>query len=153
MNVEAYIHALLCNYLRTNYPDAIFTSDLSGVRLPMGLAKKVKPLKSSRGIPDLIVLYPVGNYHGLLMELKTEDAKVLKADGTLYADDHLAEQLKVITQLRTYGYAAFFVRGFAAGRQCIQDYMTGRWGSASIAPLEYVPPSTADLRHTKRTHP
>ena len=123
MNEEAYIHALTCNYLRTNYPDVIFTSDLSGVRLPMALAKKVKPLKSSRGIPDLIIFYPAGGYHGLLIELKAPEAKLLKRDGALRKNTHLEEQLQVIHQLRALGYAAFFCRGFAAARGCIEFYM------------------------------
>ena len=123
MNQEAYIHALVCNYLRVNYPDVIFTSDLSGVRLPMSLAKKVKPLKSSRGIPDLIIFYPAGGYHGLLIELKTPDAKVLKRDGTILANPHTKEQFDVIMKLRAQGYAAFFVRGFPAARKCIEYYM------------------------------
>lgn len=125
MKHEAYIQALLCNYLRTNYPDVVFTSDLSGVRLPVGLAKQVKPLKSSRGIPDLIVLYPAGKYHGLALELKAEDAKVFNKQGKLYADAHHAEQFEVIHKLRTVGYAAFFVLGYHAARSCVEDYMRG----------------------------
>jgi hypothetical protein len=123
MNQEAYIHALLCNYIRTNYPDAIFTTDLSGVRLPMGLAKKCKPLKSGRGIPDLLILCPLNGWHGLLIEVKTADAdQALLKNGQPRADAHLNEQLHTIQQLRTLDYFACFVHGFAAGRRAIEDY-------------------------------
>lgn len=143
---ESFIHALICNYLRTNYPDVIFTSDLSGVRLGMNLAKKVKPLKSGRGIPDLIIFQPAGAYHGLLIEIKTEQAKVLKRDGTLRKDDHLAEQMQTITRLRNLGYAAFFVRGFEAGRTLIESYM-------KLGPLEHLidsqPIEWVKIKHTQ----
>jgi len=124
MQMESYIHALLCNYLRNNYPDVIFTSDLSGVRLPMGLAKKVKNLKSSRGIPDLIVFKPMNGYHGLLIEIKSADVQLYRKDGKgMLADLHRKEQTAIILQLRALGYAAFFVCGFVAGRSCIENYM------------------------------
>jgi hypothetical protein len=122
MKEEAYTHASLCNYLRTNYPDVVFTSDLSGVRLPIGLARAVKPLKSSRGIPDIIVLHPAGCYHGLLIELKALDVKLYRKDGKLISDEHIAEQAATIQKLRDVGYAAFFVCGFHAGRKLIDEF-------------------------------
>jgi hypothetical protein len=138
MNQEAFIHTLLCNFIRSNYPDVIFTSDLSGVRLPMGVAKKVKPLKSSRGIPDLLIFKPMNGYHGLLLELKTEDAKLFRKDGRgLLVDEHHAEQMQILLRLRLLGYAAFFARGIVNAKDCIQQYMA----------LEGAPPRTA-LRST-----
>jgi hypothetical protein len=123
MKEEAYTHASLCNYLRTNYPDVVFTSDLSGVRLPIGLARAVKPLKSSRGIPDLIIFRAAGAYHGLLIEIKALGVKLYTKNGELYADDHLAEQADTIRNLRAAGYAAFFVCGMAAGRKLIDEFV------------------------------
>jgi hypothetical protein len=115
---------MLCNYLRNNYPNVIFTSDLSGVRLPMGLARKVKNLKSTRGIPDLIVFQPMNGFHGLLLEIKAPDVQLYRKDGTgMLRDPHREEQTAVILQLRALGYAAYFVRGFPAGRSCIENYM------------------------------
>jgi hypothetical protein len=137
MKHEDYVQALLCNYLRTNYPEAIFTSDLSGVRLPIGLAKKVKPLKSSRGIPDLIILKPQAGYYGLMLECKATTETVLRKDGGQRADQHLKEQIEIIMRLRQLGYAAFFVNGFAAGRECLTNYMNGTL-PVSAPPLEYV---------------
>jgi hypothetical protein len=124
MKEEAYTHASLCNYITVNYPQAIFTSDLSGVRLPIGLARAVKPLKSSRGIPDIIILHPAGCYHGLLIELKALDVRLYRKDGKLVADEHLAEQAATITRLRSVGYAAFFVCGFHAGRRLVDEFFT-----------------------------
>jgi len=122
MKEEAYSHAALCNYIRANHPDVIFTSDLSGVRLPIGLARAVKPLKSSRGIPDIIILHPAGCYHGLLIELKALDVRLYRKDGQLVSDEHLAEQAATIGRLRSVGYAAYFVCGFHAGRRLVDEF-------------------------------
>lgn len=123
MTKEDYVHAALCNFIKTNYPDVIFTSDLSGIRLPMKLARKVKPLKSSRGIPDLIIFWPANGFHGLLLEIKATDESVLRKDGLPRAYVHLLEQIQVIRRLRQLHYAAFFVNGIAAGKKCIENYM------------------------------
>jgi hypothetical protein len=134
MNREAYIHALLCNYLRTNYPDVVFTTDLSGVRLTMKLAKQCKPLRSSRGIPDLLVLHPAHNYHGLCIEIKDDAAKSLRCkNGAPRQDAHLLEQTQVIERLRKVGYFACFARGFAGGRKAIEAYFGG-----GVYQFEYV---------------
>ena len=147
MNQEEIIQLQLCAYIRAHYPEVIFTSDLSGVRLPIGLAKKIKMLRGQRGIPDLIVFYPAGGYYGLLIELKSTDAKVFRRDGTLVANDHYREQLNIIIQLRELGYAAYFVRGLMTGKKCIENYMklgltTGEQDQRSLldqdeCPIEY----------------
>lgn len=124
MKEEEAIQRQLCVFIRARYPDVIFTSDLSGVRLPIGLANKVKSLKSQRGIPDLIIFYPAGGYHGLLIEIKTEDAKIFRRDGQVSSNQHYREQLEVIMTLRELGYAAYFVRGLSSGRKCIENYMS-----------------------------
>ena len=48
----------LCKYLRDNYPNVIFNSDHSGIRVGQGLANKVKLLRSENGIPDLNIDEP-----------------------------------------------------------------------------------------------
>jgi hypothetical protein len=136
MKRESYIQALLCNYIRANYPDAIFLSDLSGIRLPIGLAKMAKPLKSSRGIPDLIILKPQAGYYGLMLECKATTETVLRKDGGQRADQHLKEQIEIIMRLRQLGYAAFFVNGFEAGRECLTNYMNGSLPTGT-QPVEY----------------
>jgi len=123
MKEEEAIQKQLCAFIRARYPDVIFTSDLSGVRVPIGLAQKMKMLKSQRGIPDLIIFYPAGGYHGLLIEIKTIEAQIFRQNGVIRSKPHLNEQLAAINQLRDLGYAAYFVRGFFTGRKCIENYM------------------------------
>ena len=125
MKEEQYIQTAICNYIRANYPEVIFTSDLSGIRLPMHLAKMVKPLKSSRGMPDLLILQPSSkyNYSALFIELKAPGAKITKKDGQLKSDPHLNEQRAIIDRLNQLGYSAHFAVGFEQARSIIDDYL------------------------------
>jgi hypothetical protein len=120
---ELQEHALLCEYLRYNYPVVIFFSDLSGVKLPIGLAKKIKGLKCSRGIPDLFIAYPSKGYYGLFIELKRTGTKLYKKNGDLFQNEHLATQAKVLEHLRTDGYRAEFCLGYQDAITLIDWYL------------------------------
>ena len=117
-------HKAVCDYIKLQYPKVIFTSDLSGVRLTQGLAKKCKPLKSSRGIPDIIIFEARGGYHGLLIEMKrTGQTIYLKGTTILKKDKHLAEQAALHRRLIKEGYYCDFAVGFDEGKSIIDFYM------------------------------
>jgi hypothetical protein len=130
---EESIQIQVSNYIRTAYPNAIFTAESSGLRLPMGLAMKAKKQRSERALPDLILLEPRGKYHGLCVELKK--VSPFKRDGTLKRQmqkrpngerfDHLAEQKAVLERLMEKGYWAQFATGFDEARRLIDAYMRG----------------------------
>lgn len=117
---EASIHLQVCQYLRTQYPNVIFTSESSGIRLTMGQAVKAKKLRSGNKLPDLWILEQRGGYGGLFLELKKEP--IYKRDGT-YKTPHIAEQAQVITQLQYKGYSATFAIGFEEAKKEIDMYM------------------------------
>ena len=110
---EAIIHKQICNYIRMQYPDVIFTSEPSGMRLPIGQAKKLKDLRSGNKLPDLWILEPRGTWHGLLIELKAKDAKKTKRS---------KEQALMLRRLIGKGYYAQFAWGFDAAKQLIDEY-------------------------------
>jgi len=57
MNIsEEKLHSQICEYLRIQYPKILFKSDMSGIRLTIGQAKKVKKLRSSNAFPDIEIL-------------------------------------------------------------------------------------------------
>ena len=117
-------HKAVCDYIKLQYPKVIFTSDLSGVWLPKGLAKKCKPLKSSRGIPDIIIFEARGGYHGLLIEMKrTGQGIYLKGTGKLKKNKHLQEQAILHWRLKKEGYYCDFAVGFDAAIEIIDWYM------------------------------
>ena len=119
---EYYEHSQVCQFLKLQYPDIIFTSDLSGVRLPVGLAVKVSRLKSDRGIPDLLIFEPRNGYHGLFIEMKRTGEKLLKKDGS-FKSDHLKEQCDLHIRLRSKGYYCEFAAGFDEAKKIIENYM------------------------------
>ena len=127
---EKELHKAVCNYIRLQYNGTLFNSDLAGsMKLTMGQAAQLKPLRSNRGFPDIAIYEPRqslknGSYHGLFIELKKEGERLYKKDGTP-ATDHIAEQLDCLLHLRKRGYAAAFAIGFMAAKQIIDSYMKG----------------------------
>lgn len=113
----------LCKYVKLQYPDVIFASDLSGVRLPMSLAVKVKDLKCDRGIPDLFIYEPKGYYKGLAIELKATGVRIIKKNGDFISDNHLMEQKRMLERLSEKGYLAVFCVGFEQAKIVIDSYL------------------------------
>ena len=121
MNEEA-THKLICQYLKARYPNVLFNTDLSGIKLTMGQAVKVKALRSCKGFPDIVIYEPRNGYHGLFIELKREGEKIYKKDGTPVSE-HVKEQLEVIEKLLWLGYQACICVGFEEAKNVINKYL------------------------------
>jgi hypothetical protein len=117
---EATIHRQLCQYIRIKYPTVIFTSEPSGLRLPIGQAKKLKELRSGTKLPDLWIIEPRGGYFGLFIEIKANF--FFKKNGQ-YKTKHIADQAVMLEKLRNKGYFANFATGFESCRNMIDNYM------------------------------
>jgi hypothetical protein len=122
MKKEAILHRQVCDYLRKQYPNVLFTSEASGLRLTMGQAVQMKRLRSCNGFPDLMIFEPRGKYHGLLIELKAEGTKLLNKND-YFATDHLAKQADVIWDLKSKLYYAEFAVGFDEAKRIIDAYL------------------------------
>ena len=120
---EENLSIQVCNYLKTDYPDVIFTAESSGIRVPIHVAAKMKKQRSDKGLPDLIILEPNQKYKGICLELKKEGVKIFKDDGSLYANEHHQEQHEILGRLRKKGYWAEFSCGFDATKKIIDWYM------------------------------
>lgn len=121
--LEKDIHIMVCNYIRTKYPNAIFRSDFaSGMRMSIGMAKRHKALQSSRAFPDIFIAEPRGQYYGMFIELKTEDNVVFKKDGTLRQNEHHKEQAVMLSKLYARGYKAVFGQGYQDTIKKIDQY-------------------------------
>jgi hypothetical protein len=123
---EESIQLAVCTYLKLQYPDVIFTCDLSsGMKLTIGQSVKSAKMRSSRGLPDIMILEPRGEgefrYCGLMIELKTE--KAANKNGTVKQTDHTREQQEVLTRLEKKGYMAKFAIGFEQAKSIIDFYM------------------------------
>ena len=118
---EAQLHKMVCDYIRTKYPNVIFNSDLSGIKLTIGQATKLKSLRSSRAFP-VAIYEPRGGCHGLFIELKAEGTKLLKRDGSM-ATEHIKEQDLMLRSLIKKGYLCYFAIGFDAAKYFIDNYL------------------------------
>lgn len=124
MKKEESLHIAVCRYLKTQYPNIIFNTDLSGIRLTQGQAGKVKRMRSSNAFPDIVIYEPHGDYAGLFIELKSRDAKLKRKDGFLCKDPHLEEQNKMLNGLEARGFLARFSKGFDQTIALIEWYLS-----------------------------
>ena len=83
-----------------------------GYRTPAEAAH-FKRLGVKAGVPDLLLPYPVGDHHGLWIELKSLSGKPSQA------------QREWILWLRDQGYCAYICRGAESAIRCIEMYLKG----------------------------
>lgn len=121
MRPEEQIQIQLCQYLKLQYSKVIFISEPSGIRVSMGLAKKLKAMRSSHSHADLYILEPRGGFYGLILELKAKG--IHKKNGELFADQHLRDQALTIKKLNKKGYKACFATSFNEAKKIIDEYM------------------------------
>ena len=110
---EAGVQKAVIDYLKYTYPGALYCASAGGVRTSMKQAIKMKATGYVKGVPDLQIFEPMGNYHGLLIEIKDIKGVVSK------------EQKEWISQLNKRGYYATYSRGFDATIKVIDDYFKG----------------------------
>jgi hypothetical protein len=120
---EKQIHQQICRYLDLQYPKVIYTSDSSGVRVSIGMAKALKSIRcKGYKIPDLIIMHPNKLYHGLIIEIKKDLSQIMTKSGTLKKDKHVHDQDKALSELQRLGYAAIFGCGFEHCKSVIDEY-------------------------------
>ena len=121
---ERTLHRAVCDYIRLQYPDVIFNTDLSGsTKLTVGQAVALKSLRSGRGFPDIVIYEPRAGYHGLFLELKQEGTKLCKKNG-MPTTPHIMEQFDMITNLQNRGYFAEFAVGLYEAKTIIDNYLS-----------------------------
>ena len=120
---EEQLSKSVSRYLKLQYPDVVFTCDSSGIRLTIGQATVLKAQRSTHKIPDMIILKPNAEYHGLILELKSDDSSPFLKDGSLSKGKHIQDQNQTLTELLSIGYYAVFAVGFDNAKKIIDDYM------------------------------
>lgn len=121
--MEKHTHEAVINYLKLQYPNALFHSDYgAGVKLTMNQAKAQKRIQNGMAWPDIFIAEPRGEFHGLFIELKAEGVKIYKKNGD-FANDHLIKQSECLIELRRRGYWAQFTVGFDEAKKIIDIYL------------------------------
>tara|TARA_R100000541_G_C1866368_1_gene80095 strand:- start:174 stop:572 length:399 start_codon:yes stop_codon:yes gene_type:complete len=123
-NFETKVQLDLSEYIKDKYPDIIFTSESSGIKLTMGQSMVAKRCRSSRGLPDMWVMQPKKGYNGCFLELKKEDVKIFKKDGFYISNDHIREQEEVQYRLRQKGYYCEFAVGLNEAKKILDWYLS-----------------------------
>lgn len=122
---EEKLQLAVCDYLRAQYPNVIFTCDLaSGLKLPIHLAARHKRMHSSRGLPDLFIAHPARTdlCSGLFLELKKAGTRL--QNGEIPSTKHHKEQSDILHRLHDKGFAAKFVCGFEEAKKAIDDHLS-----------------------------
>jgi len=126
MKHEENLQIAVCRYIAMQYPNVIFSCDLaSGMKLSIGMAKKAKKMRSSRGMPDMFIAEPRNGYSGLFLELKKEDTRMAKRNGE-WATPHITAQAEMLERLTSLGYKARFAIGFDGARRLIDNYLKAK---------------------------
>jgi hypothetical protein len=128
MNQEHNIHEGIAHFINIQHPGVLFNVDLSGMHHTKVQAKQSKALRKVRGFPDIQIYETDFNkqYHGLFIELKTDESKVLTKGGRLVSDIHIIEQFYNIKHLNSGGYMAVFGFSQADTIRIIEYYLSGR---------------------------
>lgn len=110
---QTHFHSWFCR----EYPDYVdnFNSSLTGVRLPIHVAKRAKDAGVRKGWPDIQIAIPNAFYHGLFIELKSIiDGK----KGTVKP-----EQKKVHASLMAKGYLVRVCYSSDEAQVALKEYL------------------------------
>ena len=122
MPTEKEIHVNICEYLRLQYPELLFTSDAGGLRISMGVIMEVKRKSCNYKIPDLLIFQRNSQYNGCFIEIKRSEGDLYLKSGKL-KNDHVKAQEECLIMLREQGYFAEFGVGYNDTIQKIERYL------------------------------
>jgi hypothetical protein len=107
---EHDLQVKIINHIRDVDPSIFFTATVGGVRLSINQAKRMKAAGYLRGIPDLLIFEPSGDYNGLAIELKAGKGKPS------------THQLKALKSLRARGWRAEVSTGWDDTVELLSEY-------------------------------
>jgi len=123
---EYNVHAACVQYLEMQYPEALFYSDLNGIKLPIGLAVKVKRIQHKKHKwLDLFLPEPRRDYNGLFVEIKETPEKLYTKNGEMRKSEHINAQVDTAAELERRGYLAVFAGGFDEFKRIVDWYFDG----------------------------
>lgn len=111
------------DWFHLQYPNDIINIGLGGIKLPIGLAAKIKRNGHIKSFPDIFIYKANSKYSGLAIEFKRSGEKVFKKDGEIRQVEHLQRQYNMLQRLREKGYYAVFSIGFEQTVKLIKQYM------------------------------
>jgi hypothetical protein len=120
---EYDLQKAVCNYLNAQYPDILYISTGTSLKLTMMQAVRNKAIqKNDFKCPDLLILEPKYPWLGLFIELKIEP--YLKQNGN-FKSEHIKAQNDTLFKLNNKMYYATFSVGFEQTKRIIDEYLKG----------------------------
>lgn len=136
---EKQVHAQIADYLKILHPDLIFRSDPAGLRLSFGMRKDLHRISNpEKGFPDILILEPIGEYHGLAVEVKKNRDAVYKKNGTFKKCEHLETQISTMERLDKKGYCTALCCGFEEAITFIESYLLGKINDLNCGEITHV---------------
>ena len=108
---ESHAQEQVVTALTRFYKDVLFTGGFAGERLGIGAACRRKRMGYRPGTPDIFILEARGQYHGLMIEMKSATG-TLSAEQKAFRDAALAR-----------GYLYVVCHSAAEGVQAVAHYM------------------------------
>lgn len=116
----------LVKIMRLRWPFLHWRIDFAaGLKLPPRIAGMQMKLQKGKSYPDIFFPHPIGRFHGLYIEFKTDRGEVYNQDGTMVANSHIREQWQELQRLSGMGYKAVFGFGVDHAERVVEDYLGG----------------------------
>lgn len=117
---ETVEQGYLIQWVKANYPNALFTVDLGGLNLTK-TQRIIHLQRAKRGHPDMMFQeWYKDTFCGLAIEFKRTGVNVPRM---VLTDEHLKEQLTYLIDLRERQWLAVFVAGIDNAKRVISAYM------------------------------
>ena len=115
-DLEGQEQEQLFSWLRVQHPEAyrLTFHPPNGGKRNIQTANKLKRQGVKAGVPDIFVMMPKGDYHGLMIEFKASPPCKTAVS---------ANQKEWIGRLQDQGYLATVCRGIEAAQNEINNYM------------------------------
>lgn len=117
----------LFTWLNLQHPDLLACSQVAGANLSKAGAGRAKAGGYKKGFPDVSILKPSGKYHGLFIEMKKANKKIVskKTGKLIQASKGVVspEQKDWINKLNDQGYLAVVCYGFDEAKEVIERYL------------------------------
>lgn len=110
--------------MKLQYPDIKFRVGMEGARLAKGTRYKMKRQGMESGWFDIWIPEPRGKYHSLSIEMKRQDARLLKKDGTP-VDERTKNQIEIWRYLNNINHCAVFAFGAKQALKFVDCYLRG----------------------------
>lgn len=122
-NIEFKLHQNIAKYLKSQYKNIFFFSDLNGIKMSIGMAKKIKTLKSNHKNIDLFICAKNSQYSGFFIEFKKSKDEIYTKKGEYRQDEHFLQQLKTKEIVEKQGFKHEFCYDFDLTKNFIDNYL------------------------------